>query len=189
MLGGGIAYLKLSQFSRGASTDVDEALAALLADSPNGLVFDLRGNTGGFVNEAVAVASQFLPAHTLVFTEELANATHEYRTTPGGRALSIPLVILVDRGTASASEIVSAALHDNGRATLVGEKTFGKGTEQLPPHELADGGGARITIARWLTPKGAWIHHVGIEPDVAATDPDPTPPDLVLQAGVDFLSR
>jgi carboxyl-terminal processing protease len=94
--------------------------------------------------------------------------------------------VLVNKGSASASEILAGALHDNGRAQLVGEKTFGKGTEQFE-HALTDGSGVRITIARWLTPKGTWVHHQGIDPDVAVDDPDPAPPDLVLQRAITLL--
>jgi len=187
-LGNAIGYIKLSQFSRGVSTEFDGALSATLGGGAHALVLDLRGDSGGFVNEAVAIASQFLTEGTVVFTEQRADGKRDYTATAGGRALAIPLVVLVDKGTASAAEIMSAALHDNGRAKLVGEKTYGKGTEQLQ-QSLDDGGGARITVARWLTPKGVWVHHQGIDPDVAVTDPDPAPPDLVLQKALDTLAQ
>lgn len=189
MLSNGVGYLKLGQFSRGSSSDFDEALRAVLQGSPRSLVLDLRGNSGGFVNEAVAIASQFLPSGSLVFIEERAlEVQREFRTTGGGRALSLPLTVLVDRGSASASEILAGALRDNGRARLVGEKTFGKGTEQLQ-HTLADGSGVRVTIAKWLTPKGTWVHHEGLEPDVAVSDADPAPPDLVLERALTPLGN
>ena len=188
LLDNGVGYIKLSQFSRGVSTEFDTALASTLGAGARSLVLDLRGDSGGFVNEAVAIASQFLREGTVVFTEQRADGKRDYTATAGGRALATPLVLLVDRGTASASEILSAALHDNGRAKLVGEKTYGKGTEQLQ-QTLDDGGGARITVARWLTPKGVWVHHQGIEPDVAVSDPDPAPPDLVLQKAVETLGQ
>ena len=187
MLDNGIGYIKLSQFSRNVSTEFDASLAAILGKGATALVLDLRGNSGGFVNEAVAVASQFLRENTLIFTEQRADGKRDYTAAAGGRALSQPLVVLVDRGTASATEILSAALHDNARAKLVGEKTYGKGTEQLQ-QILSDGGGARITVARWLTPSGIWVHHQGIEPDVTVSGTDPAPPDLVLRKAVDLLS-
>jgi carboxyl-terminal processing protease len=187
MLEGRVAYLKLGQFSRGSSSDFDRALASLLAASPTGVVLDLRGNSGGFVNEAVAIASQVLAEGTLVFVEERAEGeSREFRAAAGGRALSLPLVVLVNKGSASASEIVAGALRDNGRARLVGERTFGKGTEQLQ-HELSDGSGIRITIARWLTPKGTWVHEAGLEPDLAVSDTDPGPPDLALERALPLL--
>ena len=189
MLADGIGYVKLSQFSRGSSSDVDDALATLLRQSPRGLVLDLRGDSGGFVNEAIAVASQFLGSGTLVFTEDRGDGDRrEFRATGGGRALSLPLVVLVDKGSASASEILAAALRDNGRAKLVGERTFGKGTEQLQ-HELSDGSGVRITIAKWLTPGGIWVHHQGIDPDVAVARADPGPPDLALAQAINLLAH
>jgi carboxyl-terminal processing protease len=187
MLANGVGYIKLAQFSRNVSSEFDGSLAAILSAGATSLVLDLRGNSGGFVNEAVAIASQFLRENTVVFTEQRADGKRDYTATAGGRALAQPLVVLVDRGTASAAEILSAALHDNGRAKLVGEKTYGKGTEQLQ-QVLADGGGARITVARWLTPSGIWVHHQGIEPDVTVTDSDRAPPDLVLQRAIDLLS-
>jgi carboxyl-terminal processing protease len=182
-----VAYLKVGQFSRGSSADFDRALASLLASSPTDIVLDLRGNSGGFVNEAVAIASQFLSEGALVFIEERSEGEgREFRAAGGGRALSLPLVVLVDKGSASASEILAGALRDNGRARLVGEQTFGKGTEQLQ-HELSDGSGIRITIARWLTPRGTWVHEAGLEPDVAVSDTDPAPPDVALERGLALL--
>lgn len=189
MLGSGVGYVKLGQFSRGSSTDFDAALRTLLESSPRALVLDLRGNSGGFVNEAVAIASQFLPSGTVVFIEERAeDARTEYRATGGGRALALPLAVLVDKGSASASEILAGALRDHARAKLVGEKTFGKGTEQFQ-HRLSDGSGVRVTIAKWLTPKGTWVHHQGIEPDVPVTDPDPAAPDVVLERAITLLGN
>lgn len=185
-LGNGVGYIKLSQFSRNVSTEFDASLRTVLDRGATALILDLRGNSGGFVNEAVAIASQFLREGSVVFTEERADGKRAYTATAGGRAQVQPLAILVDRGTASASEILAAALHDNGRAKLVGEKTYGKGTEQLQ-QMLSDGGGARITVARWLTPGGTWVHHQGIEPDVTVSDTDPEPPDLVLQKAIDLL--
>ncbi len=189
MLDGGVGYVKLSQFSRGSSSEFDAALATLLAGSPRGLVLDLRGDSGGFVNEAVAIASQFLSSGALVFIEDRGDSDRrEFRATAGGRALSLPLIVLVDKGSASASEILAGALRDNGRATLVGERTFGKGTEQLQ-HSLSDGSGVRITVAKWLTPGGTWVHHQGIDPDVAVNDPNPGPPDLALERAVTLLAH
>lgn len=189
MLDGNVGYLKLNQFSRGASTELDDALGKLLAQSPHSIVFDLRSDSGGFVDEAVAIASQFLAAGTLVFQEDRGDGTiRDYRARSGGRATTIALVVLVDKGTASAAEIVAAALHDAGRAQLVGDTTFGKGTEQFL-HTLTDGSGVRITVAKWLTPNGVWIHHQGLTPDIAVADPDPAPPDLQLEKAVSLLPR
>ena len=187
MLQDGIGYIKLSQFTGDSSGQFDEALAELLKGSPRALVLDLRRNGGGFVHEAVAIASQFLPGGTLVFVEERAGGErHEFRARTGGRALSLPLVVLVDKGTASAAEILAGALRDNGRGRLVGVVTFGKGTEQLW-HTLADGSGVRITIARWLTPKGTWPQKDGLPPDDEVTDTDPAPPDLQLDRAIALL--
>lgn len=187
MLDDGIAYLRLAQFSRGASTQVDAALAELMAEDPRGLVFDLRRNSGGLVDEAVSIASQFLPAQSVVFVEERAgDVRREFRARGGGRATDVPIVVLVDNGSASASEIVAGALRDHGRAQLVGIATFGKGSEQLW-HELSDGSGIRVTIARWLTPGGTWVVPDGLVPDHVVEDPDRAEPDLALERAVELL--
>lgn len=187
LLGDGIGYIRFTQFSRNASSQFDEALAALLEQKPKALVLDLRRNSGGFVDEAVAIASQFLPGGTLVFTEERAGGDRrEWKARSGGRALDLPLVVLIDRGTASAAEILAGAIQDHDRANLVGGTSFGKGTEQFW-HELSDGSGIRITIARWLTPAGTWVQKDGLAPDVAVADADPRPPDLQLERAITLL--
>ncbi len=189
MLEDGIGYIKLTQFTGDVSGQFDEALAELLKSKPRAIVLDLRRNGGGFVTEAVAVASQFLSTGTLVFIEERAGGErHEFRARSGGRAIELPLAALVDKGTASAGEILAGALRDQGRAKLVGTVTFGKGTEQLW-HTLQDGSGVRITIARWLTPKGTWPQKDGLAPDVLVEDPDPAPPDLQLDRAIALLRR
>ena len=143
--------------------------------TPTRLVFDLRGNPGGYVNEAVAIASEFLASGD-VYKER--NAQGEEQTAavkPGGIATTIPMVVLVDKGSASSAEIVSGAIQDAGRAELVGETTFGTGTV-LGEFELADGSALRIGTVEWLTPKGRVIWHQGITPDVAVERPAETIP-------------
>jgi carboxyl-terminal processing protease len=187
MLSDGIGYIRLSQFTRNASSRFDEALEELLGADPRALVLDLRRNGGGFVDEAVAVASQFLPTGSVVFVEERAGgARSEYKARGGGRARSLPLVVLIDSGSASAAEILAAALRDHGRARLVGATTYGKGTEQFW-HQLEDGSGVRITVARWLTPNGSWVHGDGLAPDQVVADADPAPPDIQLERAIAML--
>lgn len=159
------ALLRLDQFSHGAADEIVLALKDLQAAGAERLVLDLRGNPGGYVNEAVGIASQFL-AEGVVYVERNAageETTHE--VTPDGVAYDLPLVVLVDSDTASSSEIVSGALQDAGRARIVGETTYGTGTV-LGEFVLSDGSALRIGTVEWLTPSGRRIWHEGIAPDV-----------------------
>ena len=175
------ALVRLEQFSQGAADDLKKALTDAKTAGADRIVFDLRGNPGGYVNEADAVASQFLTSGT-VFIEKAADGhTTSHPVAEGGLATDLPLVVLVDGGTASSSEIVSGALQDNGRAQIVGVKTFGTGTV-LGEFPLSDGSALRVGTVEWLTPKGNEIWHKGITPDVVverASDIAPLDPEEV----------
>ncbi|HNS64264.1 MAG TPA: S41 family peptidase, partial [Anaerolineaceae bacterium] len=149
------------------TADMKEALASLLEQNPKGLILDLRYNGGGFLVTAVEVVSQFIEGGQVVMYEEYGDGSRDtYKSLPGGLATSIPMVILVNEGSASASEITAGALQDYGRATLVGTQTFGKGSVQIWTDLQDNQGAVRITVARWLTPKERQIHEVGLTPDV-----------------------
>ena len=137
------------------------------------LILDLRGNPGGYVTAARMVASQFIGSGPIFWEQDAKGVQTATDAIPGGVATdpAIEVVCLIDRGSASASEIVAAALQDSGRATLVGQRSFGKGTVQQWQELAGEGGAFRLTIARWLTPTKRWIHDVGIEPDVAVDIP------------------
>jgi carboxyl-terminal processing protease len=159
------ALVRLEQFSAGSADDLKRALTEAKGAGAERIVFDLRGNPGGYVNEADAVASQFLSSGT-VFIERAADGhTTSHPVAGGGLATDLPMVVLVDGGTASSSEIVSGALQDNGRAQIVGVKTYGTGTV-LGEFPLSDGSALRVGTVEWLTPKGRQIWHNGITPDV-----------------------
>jgi len=162
----GVAYLRIASFSLRVGNELRQTLDRLAERSPRGWVLDMRGNPGGYLDGAVAVASQFLEDRIVMYEQRRGGERQELRTRGRARAASGPVVVLVDRGTASAAEIVAAALRDNGRATLVGEQTFGKGSVQAV-HRLSDGSALRLTVARWLTPNGEPIHGTGLAPDVA----------------------
>lgn len=163
----GIAYVQLLEFSSDATAKLSEAVAGLLEQNPKALILDLRGNPGGWLNEAILTAGVFLPKDEVVLIERLKDGTERTFETPEQPiAPDIKMVVLVDGGSASASEIVAGALQDYGRAVLIGEKTFGKGSVQLP-HELSNGAELRVTIARWFTPNDRAIHGEGLEPDIA----------------------
>jgi carboxyl-terminal processing protease len=161
-----IGYVALLDFSEGAGDLVRTAVAGLLAQGADRLVLDLRGNPGGWAKEAVAVASVFLPAESPVLTERSVHFDDTtYFTRADPVSLAVPLVVLVDHQTASSAEIVCGALHDAGRATLMGARTYGKGRIQ-DVAVLATGGAFKFTIAEYLTPSGFALDRVGITPDV-----------------------
>lgn len=164
------AMLRLEQFSSGAGPKFRAALEELKAAGTDRLILDLRGNPGGFVNEAVSVASEFLDSGNVYLERNAAGEQKATAVVGGGVALDIPLVVLVDESSASASEIVAGALQDAGRATVVGSKTFGTGTV-LGEFALSDGSALRIGTVEWLTPKGRVIWHEGIAPDVVVSRP------------------
>jgi carboxyl-terminal processing protease len=175
------ALIRLDQFSTGAADDLKKALGRAREAGADRLILDLRGNPGGYVNEADAVASQFLKSGT-VFVERAADG-HEttHPVTPGGIATDLPLIVLVDGGTASSAEIVSGAIQDGKRAQIVGITTFGTGTV-LGEFPLTDGSALRVGTVEWLTPDGRRIWHEGIAPDVVverASDVVPLGPDDV----------
>ena len=161
-----IGYVRLTQFSGGASDKVAEAIEELFAQGATSLVFDLRSNPGGLLSEAVNVSSLFVKNETIVI-EKLKGGQEKTFSAKRGRqvATDTPLVVLVNGGSASASEIVAGAMQDVERAIIIGEQTFGKGSVQLP-HSLSDGSELRVTIAEWLTPDGRQIHGEGIKPDI-----------------------
>jgi len=172
ILDGDIAYVRLFSFGADTASDLNRALRDLLRDDPKGLILDLRGNGGGFLNSSVDVASEFL-SDGVVLIERFGDGEETiYQVRSGGRATDIELVVLVNGGTASASEIVAGAIQDHGRGLLVGETTFGKGSVQNWV-ELADSAGAvRVTIARWYTPDDRLIHGIGLSPDIEVLIPE-----------------
>ena len=174
MDGGEVGYLKIAGFSSSAAEDFREQLEALVDQGVSGVILDLRDDPGGFVDAARDIASEFIAEGPIYWEEKADGERTVQNAKPGGVATdpSLELVVLVNGGTASASEIVAGALQDSERGTLVGQKTFGKGTIQqwieLPP----DSGGFRLSVAKWLTPEQTWIHGTGITPDVVV---DPAP--------------
>ncbi len=165
---GNIGYVRLTQFSNGATDKVAKAINDLLDQGAANLVFDLRSNPGGLLSESVDVSSLFIKSGPVVI-EKLKDGEEKVFKVKSGRqvAVGIPMVILVNGGSASASEIVAGAVQDAGRGTIIGEQTFGKGSVQLP-HYLSDGSELRVTIAEWLTPSSRQIHGEGITPDIIA---------------------
>lgn len=210
LLEGNIGYISMAEFSSVARAQVDAAIDELESAALNGLVFDLRGNPGGLLSSATEIAGLFLQdgiiliedfgdgdkevyeVHDGVVIQTLADGTERtYTTNAAYRDLSMPVVVLIDERSASASELVAGAWQDHGVVTLVGTTSFGKGTVQLQ-NTLSNGGGMRLTVARWLTPNGAWISEQGVTPDIVVEIPEDVElaegEDPQLKAAVDFLS-
>lgn len=162
-----IAYVRLNTFGDTTTTELKNALKDLMAQNPKGLILDLRYNGGGYLQTAVEVASQFLPQGKVALIEQFGDGSQDdYKTIGGGLATDIPMVVLINKGSASASEIVAGALQDYGRAQLVGETSYGKGSVQNWIPLDNNQGAVRVTIAKWLTPNGRTIHKLGLTPDV-----------------------
>lgn len=173
MLDGNIAYIRLSEFSATAPEDLHNQLGQLLAQHPKALIFDLRSDPGGYLDSAVKIASEFLPQNSVVLIQKDKQGNRqEFRTSAGGLATdpTLKMVMLVNGGSASASEILAGALKDYKRATLVGTKTYGKGSVQTP-HMLSDQSQLRVTIAHFFSPKENEINGVGVQPDINSADP------------------
>jgi carboxyl-terminal processing protease len=179
-----VGYMRLAQFTRGASEALREAVTDLRERGAQALVLDLRGDPGGLVSEAVGVAGVFLDnGSTVVVTEGLHSPRRTYTTDATPVAGDLPLMVLVDRGSASASEIVAGALRDAKRGTLVGERTFGKALVQSTVL-LRDGGALKLTTARYLTPSGYDLAKRGLPAAVKVVDDPATTPDEALQKGL-----
>jgi carboxyl-terminal processing protease len=192
MLENNIAYIKLNTFGDTTSQDFKKQLGDLMDQNPKGLIFDLRNNGGGYLQTAVEIASQFIPKGVILYEQYGDGHKDSYEAIPGGLALDIPMVVLINKGSASASEIVAGALQDDSRAQLVGETSYGKGSVQnwIPLQD--EQGAVRVTIAKWLTPEGRTIHKLGLTPDVVVelTDKDAAAKlDPQLDKAIELLSK
>jgi carboxyl-terminal processing protease len=192
MLDGGVGYVRLSSFSSDATGEFRAAIQSLFDQGAQQIVLDLRNNPGGYITAAQEIASEFV-ADGLLFTQESGEMAREWRATGNGLAIdpAIEVAVLVNGGSASASEIVAAALQETGRATIVGEPTFGKNTVQVWG-ELSNHGGLRLTTDRWFTPSHDTVEGTGVQPDVVAeTEDDTIPPegeeDPILERALEVL--
>ncbi|HEX7067489.1 MAG TPA: S41 family peptidase [Candidatus Limnocylindria bacterium] len=189
LLDDGIGYIRLTSFTDRAPGLFRDALQSLLDQGADGIVFDLRGNPGGYIVAAQGIGSEFVASGGLLFTVESDGNVQEWRSESGIlQSGQVPVVVLVDGGSASASEIVAAALQEHGRATIVGEPTFGKNTVQIW-NSLPNGGGLRLTTDRWFTPDHNSVAPGGVQPDVVVPGPaDPiSGADPQLDRAVDIL--
>jgi len=171
----GISYVKISQFSSGVDRELKAALREISeAQSDQGMILDLRDNPGGYLQQAIQANSQFLPNGELILIESDANQNQTIHRSRGlGYAREMPLVVLINRGTASAGEITAGALKENERAVLIGETTFGTGTV-LNQFGLSDGSAILLGVTNWLTPNGNPIKGEGVTPNLEVTQPAST---------------
>jgi len=190
-----IAYIRLSQFGDNTNQEwlslANELSLQMKKDSSiKGVVLDLRNNPGGYLNDAVFIASEFLPTGAAVVLQDDGHGTQgKLVVERQGLMLNTPLVILLNKGSASASEILAGAMRDHNRATLIGETSFGKGTIQNA-EELGGGSGLHVTIAKWLTPKGTWVHKKGLTPDVVVElNPKEPEHDTQLEKAIEVLIK
>ncbi|HSK67087.1 MAG TPA: S41 family peptidase [Anaerolineales bacterium] len=165
MLEDGIGYVDINTFGDNTTQELRQALDELMAQNPRGLIIDLRNNGGGYLSTSIEVSSEFIEDGVVLYEQFGDGKREEYAAMGNGRATEIPLVVLINEGSASASEILAGALQDYGRAKLVGMQSFGKGSVQIR-QPLSNSGAARVTIAKWLTPDDRAIEDVGLTPDV-----------------------
>jgi len=191
MLENNIAYVRLARFGNQSGQELADALETVMANNPSGLILDLRHNPGGSLDTAVSIADQFLPEGVILHEEFGSGNENLYESTDKGLAENIPLVVLIDEGSASASEVLAGAIQDEERGILIGQTSYGKGTVQTW-QGLSNGGGLRLTIARWLTPDKTWVNGVGLTPDYFIPLPENASnsqvDDTQLQAAIDYLS-
>jgi carboxyl-terminal processing protease len=184
-----LGYISLLAFSEGAHALLAEAVRKVEREGASGIVLDLRGNPGGLLEEAVLSAGVFLPKGEVVVRTSSRSEGDSVHKTPGGNLPPRPLVVLIDRGTASAAEILAAALHDDGNATVVGTRSFGKGVFQEETG-LANGGALKLTVGEYFTPESVNLARSGgIHPEVKARDDPRTKADEALQRAFAVLAR
>ena len=184
---GRVAHIRLLKFGGETEAEWEAAVAEILkTPEVEGIVLDVRNNPGGYLQGAVDIAGEFLKTGKVVVIEERSGTKENYTVDNVGRFLNTPLVILVNGGSASASEILAGAIKDNKRGKIVGEVTFGKGTIQ-EPQQVNGGAGLHITIARWLTPNETWVNDGGLKREVEVKDDSETQEDEQLNEAIKQL--
>lgn len=186
-----IGYVRLTIFGEKSKDEVANAINALKQQGARAIIFDVRGNPGGYLNTAIDVAGQFIKDGTVAYERGKDGTEKEFKAAGNGAWLDGPVVVLIDKGSASASEIVSGALQDRKRALLLGDTSFGKGSVQAV-HELSDKSSIHITIAEWLTPNKRQISGQGLTPDMSipmSADDVKQGIDTQLQAAIKFLKE
>lgn len=182
-----LADIKVSTFGAETPKEWESAVSQIVAKpGTKGVIIDLRNNGGGYLQDAIDLAGDFVKMGTTVVIQQSANDKIELKSDRLGRLQNYKVVVLINGGSASASEILAGALRDDRGIKLIGEKSFGKGTIQEPV-EIPGGAGLHITTAKWLTPNGTWVHGVGLTPDVVITPKDTDKEDIILQEAINLF--
>ncbi len=183
-----VAHISILKFGADTFNEWQKAVADVTGkQNIKGIVLDLRNNPGGYLQDSVDIAAEFVPKGSVVVIQQNGDGTkQELKTDRQGAFINSKVVVLVNGGSASASEILSGALRDDRKIQLIGEKTFGKGTVQ-EPEDLDGGAGLHITIAKWLTPNGTWVHGVGLTPDIKVTQDASSKADDQLNKAVQVI--
>jgi carboxyl-terminal processing protease len=172
-----VAYIQLTRFGERTFDEWSEAVSDALATAPQAVILDVRNNPGGYLDGSVYIGSEFITTGDIVLWENAKGEKNGLKVNRPGKLLQLPMVVLINKGSASASEIVAGAIQDHKRGKLVGDQSFGKGTIQ-DTKDLPGGTGIHITTAKWLTPLGRWIHNTGLTPDIKIVPTDEELKDL-----------
>jgi carboxyl-terminal processing protease len=189
MLDEGYAYIRIAQVTQRSADELKAQIDDLLKSNPKGVILDLRDDPGGVLDTTIDLASQFMKDGVVLTSIDSNGKKETYNVRPGGKMTDLPMVVLVNKGSASASEVMSGALQDTKRAKIIGEVTYGKGTVNIM-RELSNHGAVYVSIARWYTPNGQQIHGKGITPDIqiSLTDDDiKNKNDSQLKRAIEYL--
>ncbi|MGB1253462.1 MAG: S41 family peptidase [Candidatus Promineifilaceae bacterium] len=182
-----IAYIQITQFANDTAESFSAELETLLAQNPSGLILDLRNNPGGLLSSVVSISDELLD-EGIILNQQFGNGSKTiFDSDSGDIGETIPLVVLINEGSASASEVLAGAITARERGTIIGTQSFGKGTVQSV-QTLSNGGGLRVTIAHWLTPDDEWIHEVGVTPDIII-EPIEGDEDIQLDRAIEILIK
>jgi carboxyl-terminal processing protease len=187
---GNVGYVALSSFNQKATVSLKQDIIGLKEQGAQALILDLRGNPGGLLDQAVGVSDLFLGEGVVVTQQDRKGGQIVYSAQDGDIAEDIPLVVLIDSGSASASEVVAGALGDHHRAILIGQQSYGKGSVQHV-YDMSDGSQVHVTVAVWLTPDGVSINDQGLQPDITVTMPDnpDSDQDPFIQAALTYFEQ
>ncbi len=181
-----VAIIKLSRFGEKTKEEWEESVQSTLELNPEAVILDLRNNPGGFLEGSIYIASEFIESGDIVIQEGSGGRKTNYKVSRKGRLTEVPLIVLINKGSASASEIVAGAIQDYKRGKLVGEASFGKGTIQ-DAEELPENTGLHVTTAKWLTPSGRWVHNIGLTPDVVVEQGEDPKDDKQLEKALEMI--
>ncbi len=182
-----VAYIRISSFGEKTQNEWNEAVSDSLADGAQAVIVDVRNDPGGYLDAAIYIGSEFLADGVVVSQEDYLGNKQDHTVVRAGKMLKLPMTVLINKGSASASEILAGAMQDRGRGKLIGTQSFGKGTIQSA-EDLPENTGIHITTAKWLTPNGRWIHNIGLKPDIEIEPATEGTTDVQLDKALEELN-